>query len=515
MKIFKKIIASLLTVCVIAAGVAELSINSANAEIVSLYDWHLYMEGSDVAKMAIPKAYTVRNTIRTFESQVNAVFSTPTDMFIDDNDNIYVVDSGNARIVKMDSWGNLIYEVSTIQCRHEEGEECNHVNSSSVFLQPNGIFVNSDSIYIADTGNKRVVQLDLDGYFVREYTKPNDPALTDYPFDVTKVAVSNRGIIYLLLETDFQGFIMLNDAGEYMGNTGMTRTTTNFVEYLWSKLSTGNSLLQRTSYTAPPYSNFMIDGEGWIYATVETVETNQITKLNSVGTNVFGNGESVQYGRNFYEITDELTYESAHYVSNFVDLTVDPDGIVYALDDTLGNIFLYDQESNNLAYFGELGTNRGKFRKPVAIDIMSDGTLAVLDAGTGYITIFESTQFCDLMKKGTTLYRNAQYNEARDVWTQLLQLDANYIYAHKAIGRAYYKEENYQEAMAEYKLAKDKEGYSLAFEANKSVLTKKYFFVLVLIIVLLIVGFVIGYRKLKKYVDKLHVKVTTWGGDDE
>ena len=46
-------------------------------------------------------------------------------------------------------------------------------------------------------------------------------------------------------------------------------------------------------------------------------------------------------------------------------------------------------------------------------------------------------------------------------------------------------------------------------------LTKKYFFVLVLIIALLIVGFVLGYRKLKKYVDKLHVKVTTWGGDDE
>ena len=139
MKIFKKIIASLLTVCVIAAGVAELSINSANAEIVSLYDWHLYMEGSNVAKMAIPKAYTVRNTIRTFESQVNAVFSTPTDMFIDDDDNIYVVDSGNARIVKMDSWGNMIYEVSAIECRHGEDEECDHVNSSSV-LSKSGSF---------------------------------------------------------------------------------------------------------------------------------------------------------------------------------------------------------------------------------------------------------------------------------------------------------------------------------------------------------------------------------------
>ena len=119
------------------------------------------------------------------------------------------------------------------------------------------------------------------------------------------------------------------------------------------------------------------------------------------------------------------------------------------------------------------------------------------------------------MKEGTTLYRNARYDDAREVWNQLLQLDANYIYAHKALGKAYYKEKNYKQAMVEYKLARDKEGYSLAFEASKSIITKKYFFLIVLVIVLLVVGVVIGYRKLKKYVNKLHVKITTWGGDEE
>ena len=514
MKLFKKLIISLLVLCVCVTTFAQIGADSANAEIQSLYDSHLYSENGANYRMAIPKVYTVRNTIRTFESETNAIFKNPSDMFIDDEDNIFVVDTDNARIVKMDSWGNFIFEVAELKCRCTNEEECTHTMLSDTFKQPAGIFVNSKGIYVADTKNERIVLLDSDGYFIREYRKPNDPALEDYPFDVKKVAVSNRDEIYCLLETDFQGFIKLSDEGEYMGNTGMTRTTTNFVEYLWSKLTSGNDLLQRTSYTAPPYSNFMIDDEGWIYATVTTVEKNQITKLNSVGTNVFTE-EDKQYGRNYESITDTKTYEVAKYVSNFVDITVDKDGIVYALDDALGNVYVYDQESNNLAYFGEQGTNRGKFRKPMAIDIFSDDSLAVLDASTGYITIFESTKFCDLMKEGTTLYRNARYDDAREVWNQLLQLDANYIYAHKALGRAYYKEKNYKQAMVEYKLAKDKEGYSLAFEASKSIITKKYFFLIVLVIVLLVVGVVIGYRKLKKYVNKLHVKITTWGGDEE
>lgn len=514
MKLLKRLMTSLLVLCMCTVMVAQLCMSSANAEIQQLYDWHLYSDGSATVTMSIPKTYTVRNMIRTVESETNAVFKNPTDMAIDSENYIYVVDSDNARIVKIDSYGNFIYEVSELKCRCTDEESCTHTMGSTTFSQPNGIFVNSEAIYIADTKNNRIVVLDLDGYFVREYTKPDDPALTDYPFDVKKVAVSNRNEIYILLETDFQGFIKLNEDGEYMGNTGMTRTTTNFVEYLWSKLQSGNELLERTSYTAPPYSNFMIDDEGWVYATVTATDTNQITKLNSVGTNVFGAGD-IKYGRNFETIVDTKTFEVTKYESNFVDVAVDKDGIVYALDDNLGNIFLYDQESNNLAFFGELGTNRGKFRTPVAIGLLSDGDVVVLDSTTGYITVFESTKFCDLMKEGTTLYRNAKYDEARDVWNELLELDANYIYAHKAIGKAYYKEKNYSAAMESYKLAKNTEGYSLAFEAQKSEFTKDYFFLIVLVIVALVVGIVIGYRKLKAYVDKLHIKITTWGGDDE
>ncbi len=531
MKMFRRILASFVALLTLALCLSFSEVKLASAEIQQMHDYHLLGQ----LEMAIPKAYTVRTTIRTFQSPTNAVFKEPGEMVIDKNDNIYVADTGNHRIVKTDNWGQFLMEITAVYCNEcdpatinaETGvyESCTHLGktASSKFNKPQGVCVTAQYIYVADTGNQRIILLDLEGNFVKCIEKPTDPALnTITNFEVKKLAVNNKGVMYVLLTTDFQGLMMIDENGEYMGNTGMTRTTINFVDYLWSKLSSSDSeLVQRTSLVAPPYSNFMIDDSGWIYATVATVEEKQITKLNTAGANVFGSADEVtgsitgKFGRDFETITDTETYSAMRYVSNFVDLTVDPDGIVYALDDTLGNIFLYDQECNNLAFFGELGTSRGKFTKPIAIDIMSDGALAVLDTGSGYITVFDSTQFCELMKEGTSLYRNAEYDKARGVWEELLKLDANYIYAHRAIAKAYYKEDNYVKAMEEYKLAKDMEGYSMAFEDNKKELSRKYFFLIVLVVIALVVGVVIGFKKLNKYVTKLHLKITTWGGDEE
>lgn len=526
MKVIKKILSSVLVLCVAVAVFAEVSMFTANAEIQETHDYHYIEPGSEQSAMAIPKTFTVRNTISKVSSSVSAAFKMPTDMFIDDDDNIYVLDIGagneQGRIVKMDMWGNMILEVVEITCKAcaEEEHTCTHISNNKL-KNPQGIFVFNEKsgdpeadqhIYVADTGNSRVVHFDSEGYFVEEFTKPDDPAIADYPFDVKKLYINNNGIMYLLMSTDFQGFMKLSTKGEYLGNSGMTWTVASVTDIIAGWFSIGNELVERASLTAPPYSNFMMDDSGWMYATIIQVNENQIAKLNTSGVNVY---PEAQYGRNYFEITDEATYQGTTYTSNFVDIAVDKQGIIYALDDAIGNVFLYDQEGNNLAYFGSKGSYRGRFKEPVAIGLLSDASVVVLDKATGYVTIFKPTEFCMLMKNGTELYYNAQYEEARNVWNELLEIDSNYVYGHKALGKAYFKEKNYDMAMAEYKLAKNTEGYSLAFEKKKSELTNQYFFLLVFIVIVVIVGVVIGYRAIKKYIDKLHVKITTWGGDEE
>lgn len=527
MKIIKKIISSVLVLCVAVAVFAQTSMIDANAEIQETHDYHYIEPGSEMSAMAIPKTYTVRNTITKVNSNVNAVLKAPTDMFIDDDDNIYVLDVGVGneigRVLKMDMWGNVSLEVVSLTCKEcaDAGKSsCSHVSNPEL-LNPQGLFVFDDEsgnkamdqhIYIADTGNSRIVHLDSEGYFVEEFTKPDDPAIADYPFDVKKLYINNNGIMYLLMSTDFQGFMKLSTKGEYLGNSGMTWTVTSVSDIIAGWFDFGDELVERASLTAPPYSNFVMADDGFTYATVIQVDSNQIAKLNTSGVNVYT--EST-YGRSYFEISDNKTYAGTTYTSNFVDIAVDDQGIIYALDDNLGNVFLYDQEGNNLAYFGSKGSYRGHFREPVAIGLLSDASVVVLDQKTGYVTIFKPTEFCTLMKNGTELYYNAEYESARAVWTELLEIDGNYIYGHKALGKAYFKEKNYDMAMKEYKLAKNTEGYSLAFEKKKSEITKKYFFLIVLIIIVVLVGVIIGYRAIKRYIDKLHVKITTWGGDDE
>lgn len=524
MKIAKKIISSVLVLCVAIALFAQMNIFTANAEIQETHDYHYIEPGNEQSAMAIPKTFTVRNIVNKIDSEdpANSSLKNSTDMFIDDDDNIYILGSKPARVVKMDMWGNVSLEITEVKCKEcaEANEKCTHTTKDTL-KEPQGIFVFNEEtgnpeadqhIYVADTGNNRIVHFDSEGYFVEEFTKPDDPAIADYPFDVKKIYINNNGIMYLLMKTDFQGFMKLSTKGEYLGNSGMTWTVTSVTDIIASWFSVGNELIERAALTAPPYSNFMMDDSGWMYATVIQVDENQIAKLNTSGVNVY---PEAQYGRNFFEITDDTTYRGTTYTSNFVDIAVDKQGIIYVLDDAIGNVFLYDQEGNNLAYFGSSGSYRGHFKEPVAIGLLSDSSVVVLDQGTGYVTIFKPTEFCTLMKDGTELYYDAKYEEARSVWTELLEIDGNYVYGHKALGKAYFKEKNYDMAMKEYKLADNTEGYSLAFEKKKGEITKKYFFLLVLIIIVLVVGFVIGYRAVKKYIDKLHVKITTWGGDEE
>ena len=526
MKMFKRILSSVLVLCVVLAMFAGFNTRVASAEIQVTYDYHYIEPGNEKSKMAIPKAYTVRNTVSSFKSVNNTSFKEPTDMFIDDDDNIYVVDFGapnnNGRITKMDMWGEVSLEIVSITCRDcaNAGARCTH-SKSATLNKPQGIYVMNDPdgnrgadqhMFIADTGNERVVHLDSKGYWIEDFVKPKDESIADYPFDVKKVYINNNGIMYLLLSTDFQGFMTLNAKGEYIANTGMTWTTTSLAALFKNWFTKDNELLERATLVAPPYSNFVIDDNGWIYATIISTEENQIAKLNTSGTNIYPPNV---YGRNFYEITDMTTFEGTNYISNFVDIAVDDQGIIYALDNMLGNVFLYDQEGNNLAYFGSKGTYRGRFQNPISIGLLSDTSVVVLDDKTGYVTTFAPTDFCTLVKEGSYLYFEAEYEKARAVWTQLLELDGNYVYAHKALGKAYFKEKNYDMAMYEYKLARNTEGYSLAFEKKKGEITDDYFFLIVLIIIVVIVGVVIGYRAIKKYIDKLHVKITTWGGDDE
>lgn len=126
----------------------------------------------------------------------------PSDVYISSSDEIYVADTGNNRIVKFDKDGNF-------QRYYELAED--PLNA------PQGVFVDDQGdLLIADTGNKRVVRLSSSGQLLKEYKRPESGNVPEeLKFDPIKVAADKRGYIYIVTMGGYYGLVQLNPDGEF------------------------------------------------------------------------------------------------------------------------------------------------------------------------------------------------------------------------------------------------------------------------------------------------------------
>ena len=82
-------------------------------------------------------------------------FKNPKGVAFDSDNCLYIVDSGNQRIVKFDIDGNYLLQFST-NCKGSGNRK---------FSDPSGIAVHNDALYIADSGNCHVAVFQSDGQF--------------------------------------------------------------------------------------------------------------------------------------------------------------------------------------------------------------------------------------------------------------------------------------------------------------------------------------------------------------
>ena len=186
--------------------------------------------------------------------------------------------------------------------------------------------------------------------------------------------------------------------------------------------------------------------------------------------------------------------------------TVEDNGIITVVDRITGLIYQYDQEGNLLCTFGGIGTVGGLFQIPVSIDHDSEGFLYVLDYNTGSITVFKPTHFIKLIHQAVTLHGEGRYAEALDYWQQALEIDSNYALAHQGVAKVMGKQENWEDALASYYLADDKEGYSEAFAEYRHETFRQHFVPIVL-------GIAVGALLLVKLLGFLKKKADQWADD--
>jgi len=400
----------------------------------------------------------------------------PEDMYLKDG-KLYIADSGNARI--------LVYDLKT--------RKISEIGAWSLFT-PTGVFVDDNYIYVADVGLSEIVIFDKNGNEIKTIGKPKSILFGQYTkFKPRKIVVDKRGNLYIVSEGSLDGIIQLDRNGEFLGYFGANKVRITaldkFIDLFYSK-EQKERLLTRVP---KPYYNLAIDNKGLIYTITQKEHGDAIKKHNTLGNNIL-------YLSRLESMVDE---------GNFVDITVDNDGRIYALTET-GLIYEYDQEGNLIFSFGGraiLYDKNGLFSVASAIEVDDEGRVYVLDREKGLVQIFNPTIYATKIHKALNLYIQGKYIESKSIWEDVLKYDGYSSIIHNGLGKAYFQEGNYKEAALHFKVAYSKREYSEAYWEIRNQFLQKNMKVIIILLFVIFVLFEVGGRILKKKGIRLNIKV--------
>ncbi|WP_078379041.1 SMP-30/gluconolactonase/LRE family protein [Sutcliffiella halmapala] len=360
----------------------------------------------------------------------NSEIVNPEDIYIDENNNVYVADSGTKKVTKFDENGKKLLEVG-----------------AGDLQQPTGVFVDhNQEIYVADYASEKVFRFSPTGEKIQEYGRPESPLFgTRSPYKPQKLTVDKRGNLYIIGEGSTNGIIQIGQDGTFLGFFGSNRTQSSLMSVIQDALTTDRQRASMFLKVPPAPTNIAIDNKGLVYTITAGTKFEVIRKLNIAGSNILYSG-----------ISDS---------TNLRDITIGPLGNFFVIENN-GRIYEYDNYGNLIFVFGgrDDGTNRlGLFRDPSGISVDNLGRIFVSDRERGTIQLLEPTAFAEMMHGGLSLFADGHYVESGKYWSEVLRLNSSIGLAHYAMGESYYKQQEYEKALNSFEHVGDTYGYSNSF----------------------------------------------------
>lgn len=420
-------------------------------------------------------------------------FSGSQDMFYSEaRGEVFIADSGNRRILVLSEDMELLRELPALI--REDGTEYQ-------FGDPRGIFVKDDgTMYVADMANKEVVVGTAEGAYRYTLPTPESNLLPDdFNYLPTKVLVDTKDRIYILSQGVYQGLIYLEPDGSFIkffGSNDVEMTLARRVQKIWKTLLSDAAASTMQAFNPIEYGNIFLGEDGYIYATAAASENNAslLTKLNPLGT-------------------DCLPYKFGGSAETmFVDVSVDEYGVTTVLNPIKGEIGQIDKNGRTVFLFGSTGDQVGLFRKPSSLIQVKDN-LYVMDADKNTITEFVLTEYGALVHEALALYNSGFYQECMEPWREVLRRNSNYVLAYEGLGKAYYQLKDYETAMYYFKLGNFRDGYSTAFREASLNRMRDSFGWIVLVIAALVIGIPVA-KRLARGEWKLKRKKAPKGGKE-
>ena len=451
--------------CCLLALLAVLTLIPSRASAEAAYPSYTYNGNGQPVPTAVPyEATIVLNT----DSLGIGPLDGPTDLYVTDDGEIFVLDAGNDRIVVLDK--NLM-GAREILPKDENGELLEFKSLSGISVYHDG------TIIICDRKGKAVYILDEEGKQLRKVEKPDSSILPkNFQFQPVKAEMDSGGILYVVSSGSYSGALQFDVDGSFMGFYGSEEvdlTLKVLLDHFWKNILSDEAA-EGVSRTVPvEFISFCIDKKDFIFTIRKGNEVNsgQVRKLNAKGDNVLDDTKV------FGDRTDSAL---------LADLVVDDEGFITIIDSGTGRVMQYDPDGELLYAFAGKGSQTGTFSTPAAVESIGD-SLLVLDKDRGLITLFTPTEFAKNVRLGTLLYRDGRYKEAMEPWQAVLTRDNNYALANIGMGKIYEGLGDYPAAMDYYEKGDVKNFYSDAFEKNRADLLRENF-ALVMLAVLIVIA---------------------------
>ncbi len=350
-------------------------------------------------------------------------FESPSDIYVDEDNVIYVADGNKVIRFTPDGQG-LIYE-------------------NELMEKANGIFVSEQLLYVADPEVEAVFVFDYSGALIDQVLRPDVPSFgSKTKYKPTNVIVSPNQKMYITSEGLTDGIININENGTFLGFYGANDSKESIYSF---DMMNSEALGGFFRPTPPSVSDIAVDEAGYIYTSTNGLE-DSVRKLNVSSTNVL-DGE--------FE-TDLDTIE---------DIWVDQYGNIYTLtaEAEQPSIWVNDPDGNLLfcfTYALSSESSLGVLDTPTAITVDSNQNIYVTDAGLHQVVIYRPSQLANSIFEGSALFNNGELEQANEIWSDFIKYYPDFGLAYESLGQEQYKAKNYEGALDYFEKGSNEELYS-------------------------------------------------------
>ena len=505
---------------------------------------------------AAPVGYLPDGTITYIDMGLDRAMSTPQDMFVFDNKEIWITDSTGVEAPVAEApegetaegetaegetteesdepqasdstqYGRIIVLDTNFKMLREYTKFIGADGKEEMIPQPQGIFIRhnketgKDEMFVCcnltvkdKNGSERkdgyVVCADMEGNIIRKYTRPQSAGTNIKDFQPLSVVVDESNYLYLQAYGVLDGIIVYTyDKAEYESFYGANKVVLTWkllVQQTIKKIFSRKATEGMLRAVPTEMSNMFIDEEGFIYTTTatSTVEKDlRVRKLNAAGSNTL-KADTNALIKVVFGDRDVGSYVSGGQNmgsdTRLEDIVVNENGIMACMDTERSRIYLYDQSCMLLTAFGYKTSGNsveGSIASATAIDSLGDRYL-VLDGTRGTIVTYRPTDYMAMLLEANKFYTDGRYVEGEPYWRNVLKYDANFARGYAAIGKSLREQKKYQESLYWLKEGQDRTSYSLALQEYRKEYLRENYMWLVPVVVVVCVAAVALFRFIQR-----------------